>query len=394
MRYASPYTPGAGTMPPYLAGRDELIETADKYLQAIEKGYPQKSIVYYGLRGVGKTVLLNVIEEKADEMDLLYAHIEIAEKKSFIRQISNASKKIIHRMSTVEAAKDAMKKALGILQAFNITYNPEDKTFSAGMSEPSAYITTGVLADDLTEMLVSMGRMASKGKQVICFFIDEIQYMKDDEMEALVNALHRVNQLRLPIVIFGAGLPKVLKILGEVKSYAERLFNYVPIAELTDDAAREAIIKPAEDFDVTYTADAVDSIIKWTRGYPFFIQELCNTVWEFTEKEQIDIEDVDRVIPTFLSHLDASFFKVRYDRCTKKEHDFLFAMAKCGELPCTISNVAKIMKKRVNSISPIRAQLISKGIVYSTGHGEIDFTVPLFDEYLKRINPELKLDGE
>lgn len=391
MKYASPYTPGAGTMPPYLAGRDELLNNADKYLVSMQKGYPQQPVIYFGLRGVGKTVLLNAIEEKADEMDILYSHIEIAEKRSFIRQIANSSKKILHRMSAVESAKDFARKALGILQAFNVTYNPEDQTFSAGLNEPSAYVTTGILSDDLTDMFVTMGRTASKAGEVICFFVDEIQYMKDDEMEALVNALHRVSQLRLPIIMFGAGLPKVLRILGEVKSYAERLFKFIPVAALSDEEARKAIVEPAKELEVIYEDDAVDEVIRWTKGYPYFIQEMCSTVWEYTEKEIISKEDIERVIPTFLSHLDESFFRVRFERCTKKEQDFLFAMVKCGELPCSISNVAHFMKKGVSSISPLRAQLISKGIIYSTSHGEIDFTVPLFNEYLRRINPELKI---
>lgn len=394
MKVGSPYTPGAGAMPPYLAGREELIENAHKYINAIVKGYPQQPVIYYGLRGVGKTVLLNAIEEKAEELNILYAHIEIAEKKGFIRQIANHSKKMIHSMSMVETAKDIAKKALGILQAFNITYNPEEQTFSAGISEPSAYITTGSLSDDLTDMFVTMGRTAAKANAVICFFVDEIQYMKDDEMEALINALHRANQLRLPIALFGAGLPKVLRIFGEIKSYAERLFKFIPVAELSDTAAREAVERPANDLGVQYSESAVELIIRWSKGYPYFIQELCGTVWEYTDGEIISEQDVARIIPTFLNHLDESFFKVRYERCTKKEHDFLFAMAKCGELPCTISNVAYFMKKRVNSISPLKAQLISKGIIYSTGHGEIDFTVPLFDEYLKRINPELRIEAD
>lgn len=393
MRYASPYTPGAGAMPRYLAGRESMLEEADKILEAVAMGYPQKPVIYYGLRGVGKTVLLNAIEEKAEELDILYAHIEIAEKRSFIVQIANASKKIIHRMSVIESVKDLGHKALGILQAFQVTYNPEEQTFTAGIAEPSMYVSSGVLSDDLTEMFVAMGRMAAKAKRAICFFVDEIQYMKPNEMEALINALHRVNQLRLPITIYGAGLPKILKILGEVKSYSERLFQYIEVAELSDHAATDAIVKPAAELGVQYEEEAVEEIKEWSRGYPFFIQELCNTIWEETESEIIKKSDVERVIPVFLDKLDRGFFKIRYDRCTKKEHDFLFAMVRCGSLPCTISNVAKILGKRVSSISPTRAQLISKGIIYSTGHGEIDFTVPQFDRYLKRINPDLIIES-
>ncbi len=393
MRYASPYTPGAGAMPRYLAGRESMLEEADKILEAVAMGYPQKPVIYYGLRGVGKTVLLNAIEEKAEELDILYAHIEIAEKRSFIVQIANASKKIIHRMSVIESVKDLGHKALGILQAFQVTYNPEEQTFTAGIAEPSMYISSGVLSDDLTEMFVAMGRMAAKAKRAICFFVDEIQYMKPNEMEALINALHRVNQLRLPITIYGAGLPKILKILGEVKSYSERLFQYIEVAELSDHAATDAIVKPATELGVQYEEEAVEEIKEWSKGYPFFIQELCNTIWEETGSEIIKKSDVERVIPVFLDKLDKGFFKIRYDRCTKKEHDFLFAMVRCGSLPCTISNVAKILGKRVSSISPTRAQLISKGIIYSTGHGEIDFTAPQFDRYLKRINPDLIIES-
>ncbi len=392
-RYASPYTPGAGAMPRYLAGREGMLEEADKILEAVAMGYPQKSVIYYGLRGVGKTVLLNAVEEKAEELNVLYTHIEIAEKRSFIIQIANASKKIIHRMSVVESAKALGHKALGILQAFQVTYNPEEQTFTAGLSEPSMYISSGVLSDDLTEMFVAMGRMAAKAQKAICFFIDEIQYMKSNEMEALINALHRANQLRLPIIVYGAGLPKILKILGDVKSYSERLFQYIEVAELSDPAAVDAIVKPAVELGVKYEKEAVEEIKEWSKGYPFFIQELCNTIWEETEGEIIKKSDVEHVIPIFLDKLDKGFFKIRFDRCTKKEHDFLFAMIRCGNLPCTISNVAEVLEKKVSSVSPTRAQLISKGIIYSTGHGEIDFTVPQFDRYLKRINPELTIES-
>lgn len=394
MKYASPYTPGAGAMPSYLAGRNEMLENAEKTLQALVNGYPQKSVVYYGLRGVGKTVLLNAIEDQAEQLNILYSHIEIAEKRSFIIQIANASKKMIHQMSVVEAAKDFGRKAVGILQAFQVTYNPEDQTFTAGEGEPSAYVSTGVLSDDLTEMFVAMGRTAVKAGKAICFFIDEIQYMKTNEMEALINALHRVNQLRLPIIVYGAGLPKILRILGEVKSYSERLFKFILVSKLSDEEATAAIVNPARKLNVMYEDGAVNEIKKWTEGYPYFIQELCDTVWEYTNKEIIFESDVERVIPTFETNLDKGFFKVRFDRCTKKEQDFLFAMVKCGDLPCTISNVAKILGKKGNAVSPTRAQLINKGLVYSTGHGEIDFTVPQFDLFLKRINPQLRIEKE
>lgn len=362
MRYANPYTLGAGFMPGYLAVREELLEDAEKYLNTLILGYPQQSVIYYGLRGVGKTVLLNAIEEKTDNMSILMEHIEMAEKKNFTKQIANSSKKFIHKMSFKETAKDIVNKAQGLLKAFSLTYNPGDQSFSVGMND-SEYITTGDLSDDLTELFVSMGKVADKTGYAICYFIDEIQYMKDEEAEALVNAIHRCNQLRLPIMIFGAGLPKIIRMLGKIKSYSERLFRFEEVGALSEQDAKDAIAKPAEQLAVYYDKTALERIIQETKGYPYFIQELCSAVWNAFNLDSGMIEKV-----------------------------FIFAMVKCGDLPCTISNVARIMKKEVKSISPYRAQLINKGVIYATGHAEIDFTVPGFDEYLKRINPELTIE--
>ena len=393
MKYANPYTPGAGFMPGYLAGREELLADAEKYLNTLILGYPQQSVIYYGLRGVGKTVLLNAIEEKTDNMPVLMEHIEIAEKKNFTKQIANSSKKFIHKMSFKETAKDIVNKAQGLLKAFSLTYNPGDQSFSVGMND-SEYITTGDLSDDLTELFVSMGKVADKTGYAICYFIDEIQYMKDEEAEALVNAIHRCNQLRLPIMIFGAGLPKIIRMLGKIKSYSERLFRFEEVGALSEQDAKDAIVKPAEQLAVHYDKAALERIIQETKGYPYFIQELCSAVWnEFNlDSGVIKKENVENAIPQFYENLDRGFYKMRYDRCTHVEKVFIFAMVKCGDLPCTISNVARIMKKEVKSISPYRAQLINKGVIYATGHAEIDFTVPGFDEYLKRINPELTIE--
>ena len=297
-------------------------------------------------------------------MPVLMGHIEIAEKKNFTQQITNYSKKFIHKMSFKETAKDFVSKV------------------------------TGDLSDDLTDLFVTMGKMADKTGYAICFFVDEIQYMKDEEIGALVNAIHRCNQLRLPLMIFGAGLPKILKTLGKVKSYSERLFRFEEIDALSDEDARDAIVKPAEPLEGSYTEEALKRIIRETQGYPYFIQELCSAIWEELAPEQtvIDIDDVEHAIVKFYENLDLGFYKLRYDRCTHKEKIFIFAMAKCKKLPCSISNVAKMMESEVASISPYRAQLINKSVIYATGYAEIDFTVPGFDRFLKRVNPELQID--
>lgn len=389
MKYTNPYTPGAGFMPGYLAGRELILGEAEKYINTLVLGYPQQSVIYYGLRGVGKTVLLNAIEKMVDEHVILMEHVEIAEKKNFTKQIANCSKKFIHQMSVKETAKDFAVKLQGILRAFSVTYNPGEQTFSLGMNEGD-YMTTGDLSVDLTDLFVSMGKMAEKTGNAICFFVDEIQYMKEAEAEALVNAIHRCNQLRLPIMIFGAGLPKIMKMLGEIKSYSERLFKFEEIGALKDEDAIDAIVKPIEVMRIQYEEKALKRILEITKGYPHFIQEMCSTIWEMSDTELITVADVEKAIPEFYRNLDKGFFKVRYDRCTQKEKMFIFAMVQCGDLPCTISNVAKIMGRNVSSVSPYRAQLINKGVIYATAHGEIDFTVPGFDDFLKRMNPELK----
>ena len=399
MNYPNPYTPGAGFVPAYLAGREHLLKDAEKYLNAICNGYPQQSVIYYGLRGVGKTVLLNIIEQIADTKDVLFEHIEIKEIKNrnekgyFEQQIANVCKKFIHAMSIKESAQDLVKKAWGMWRAFSVTYNGQDNTFSMGINEDMlGYIGTGDLSSDLTDLFVAMGKIAKEAGYAICLFVDEIQYMQDDELEAEINAIHRCNQLRLPIMIFGAGLPKIIKSMGEVKSYTESVFKFEMVDALKENETQEAIVQPAADFDVKYSDDALQLIIEITGRYPYFIQELCSTVWDLSEEPLIRKRIVEEAKQLFLERLDQSFFKVRYDRATPKERQFMFAMVKCGDLPCTISNVAKILEKQVKSISPTRGQLINKGLIYATGYAEIDFTVPQFDGFLKRKNPELELN--
>lgn len=389
MRMVNPYTPGAGKMPMWLAGREELVENAKMTIQATIKGYPRNPVIYYGLRGVGKTVLLNAIEKIADEEPVIVEHIEIAERGSFAKQIAISSQKIMRQLSVAEMAKDIFLKVKDVISSFYVTYNPADSTFTAGVSDTIPYCIAGNLSEDLTDLIVSLGKASEKAGKPICFFVDEIQYMKKDEMEALVNALHRCNQLRLPIVFYGAGLPKVLRIFGEVKSYSERLFQFIKIDNLKEEYAIQAIEKPAADFNVTYEHSALQEIIDETKGYPYFIQALCSVVWDRTDKGNITSKDILDNKSVYLEELDSSFFKVRYDRCTKKEQEFLVAMARCGALPCTIANVAHFMDSSVQKISPLRAKLIDKGLIYATSHGEIDYTVPQFDAYLKRVRDDV-----
>lgn len=395
--FRNPYTPGAGKTPKFIAGRDDIIENAEQNIKATLSGYPSRSIIYYGLRGVGKTVILNAIEEICDNEYVLNCHIEVKDDSNFIKSLSIACNGFIQSISAKEDIKDKLSKLLAVFKSFTTKYNPEDNTFSFSLSDqPIGYgnAGTGDLANDITELLVTLGKYAKNINEAICFCIDEIQYAKVVELEALVTAIHRINQLDLPIVFFCAGLPKILKTMGEIKSYTERLFEFIKIDSLTQSEAKAAITIPAEKLKVKYTDAALTEIIQITEGYPYFIQELCSTIWsEHNKTNLIDLADVTQYIGLTYNKLDVGFFMVRYDRCTPKEKDFIVAMVLCDKLPCTVANVACIMSSSSKSISPLRAQLINKGIIYATGHGEIDFTVPQFDKFLKRINPNLEMNS-
>lgn len=384
----NPYTPGAGLVPSYLAGRDDTISEAREVIVSVAHGFPTRSIVYYGLRGVGKTVLLNKIEEIADENRVLYEHIEVSERSSFKISISFHIQKLIRQLSTKEQAKFYLDKALSILKAFQITYSPEGDVSLGLKDDIDAAVgvsDTGNFQNDLTELFVSLGTLAQKNENAVCLFIDEIQYLKDDEFEALIAAIHRVNQKGLPVTLFSAGLPKVAKIAGDIKSYAERLFSFISISSLTPEAAKLALTEPAKRLAVAYTEEAINEIIKITDGYPYFLQEYGRQVWAFIKDNVIDITSVRAAYPIFEKNLDDSFLKVRYDRATPKEKEFMIAMAECGELPCTIAQIASKMQTNVQSVSPVRGQLIYKGFIYSARYGEVDFTVPQFKQYLKRV---------
>lgn len=390
--YLNPYTPGAGLIPGYLAGREDTLNQSKEILAYLSKGKPTRSIIYYGLRGVGKTVLLNKIEQFADDNDdILYEHIEISENGSFKSAISLHCQKIIRQISSKAAVKDIASKALSVLKAFNVTYSSGGTDITLSINDeidPAVGISdTGNFQNDLTELFVSMGNLAAKSERAVCFFIDEIQYMKDEEFEALIAAVHRINQKGLPVLVFGAGLPKIAKIAGDIKSYAERLFQFVEIDSLEEEAAVAALVEPAKEEGVVFEDAAVSEILKITGGYPYFIQEYGKQVWEYINEEGvITLEAVEKAKADFNASLDSSFFKVRYDRATAKEKEFMIAMVKCGDLPCTIAQIAKIMGVKTTSIGPLRGQLIHKGFIYATGHAEVDFTVPQFDQYLKRIN--------
>ena len=381
MKKINPYTPGAGVMPGYLAGRDEVIQEGKDSIYSLMHGYPRQPIIYYGLRGVGKTVLLTALNEYAIREGVLTFHFEIQEKVSLINDIILSANQTLSKISKVEKIKNIFEVAKNSLQNFTLTYTAGENSVSVEMNKKLGEM---MLQSNLVELLLNLGRLAKESKNTIIYFIDEIQYAKQNELEALITAQHRINQERLPITIIGAGLPKILVNMTESKTYAERMFAFVEISSLDYKDAKNAIVNPGKPFNITYTEEALEEIYKITEGYPYFIQQFCYIISK--KYKEIDLNVVNEMKIVFFKELDKSFFKVRFDKCTPKEKEFMFAMVNCGELPCTVANVAHILNKDLKSISPIRARLINKGLIYATRHGEIDFTVPKFDEFLKRIS--------
>ena len=382
----NPYRPGAGLVPAYLAGRENTIQEAEQVLESIKAGFADRSIIYYGLRGVGKTVLLNKIEFIADEIGIPSEYIEISEQKNTFKQdIALYIYKLLNRVSTKNWIEKFGGKSLGILKAFSIRYSMDEQALEIGYDPVKGIADTGNFQNDITELFLLVGNAAAQNEQGVIFFIDEVQYMQDSDLEALIKALHRTNQKGYPLAIFVAGLPKITKIAGDIKSYAERLFRFVEIDSLDEKAARLALTEPAKKFHVKYNEDAVRKIVDITEGYPYFLQEYGKWVWDARAGKDVITTDIaDEAYKKFEESLDKAFFKVRYDRATPREIDFMLAMVKCGTLPCSTKDVASAMGVSPQQISALRAQLIHKGFIYAVERGQIDFTVPQFDRYMLR----------
>lgn len=382
----NPYTPGAGVVPNYLAGRDELINKAEEILKSVNNGMYAKSLMFYGLRGVGKTVLLNVIQDKAEDLNIPYEHLEISENDNFKEVIGIILKKLLVELSYLDKVKESAFKVLGTLKAFSVSYLDID--FGIDIDALKGKADTGHFQNDLTELFLQIGSIAKKANKCLIIFIDEVQYLKTEDFEALIAALHRVSQKRLPLYIFGAGLPKIAKIAGDTKSYAERLFDYIKIDSLEEIDAEKALIEPAKEQGKTFSKEAINRVTSETEGYPYFIQEFGLDIWENSKENEITLENVESAYEKFIKKLDEGFFNVRYERATESEKAYLKAMGQLGKGPYDTPEVLRVLRKEASQVSAVRSSLIDKGLVYSPSHGRIAFTVPHFEKFLARIEKE------
>lgn len=385
----NPYSPGAGTPPPELAGRDQLRESIRISLLRIRLGNPAKSALMVGLRGVGKTVLLDQIRSDADREGLYTVRAEAPEGRSLPAILAPQLRLALLRLSKVEKAKDLATQALRGLAGFAKALKVKFNDIEVGLdfeSEPGL-ADNGDLELDLTMLLEAVGRAAKQAENALVIFIDELQYVEESELAALITALHRCSQQKLPVSVVGAGLPQLRGRAGNAKSYAERLFDYPDIGPLPVTAAKEALEKPAADLGVVFEAEAVNAIVARTQGYPYFLQEWGKHSWEIAKASPITLKDVEVASDQAIAALDESFFRVRFDRLKPSEKVYLRAMAELGPGPHRSGDIAEMLNRPVSAFGPVRSSLISKGMVWSPSHGDTAFTVPLFDEFMKRIIP-------
>lgn len=385
----NPYTPGAGTPPSELAGRDALREKVRICIERLRIGNTAKSVLMVGLRGVGKTVLLDQMCTDAEATGIHTIRVEAPENRSLPALLAPALRVALLRLSQIEAARNLAQKSLRALAGFAKALKFKFQDIEVGIDfEPEKGLAdNGDLESDLTALFVEVGNAAKAAKTVLVIFIDELQYVKQTEFAALISALHRCAQLKLPLTVVGAGLPQLLSLAGEAKSYAERLFDYPIVDKLDQVAAADAIRKPARNLNVDYEDAAVESIIANTQGYPYFLQEWGKHAWDLAQASPITALDIERASKITMAALDESFFRVRLERTTPSEKRYLRAMAELGPGPHRSGDIAQHMNKKANSFGPVRSSLISKGIVWSPIHGDTAFTVPLFHEYLLRTVP-------
>jgi len=385
----NPYAPGAGSPPPELAGRSEIITNAEIALRRIQLGRSVQSPVLVGLRGVGKTVLLVRIKDFAESEHAHTISVEAHEGKSLAELLVPGIRKTLFALSAVEKAKVAARRGLRIFQSFvnaaKVTIGDMEVSLSIGAETGTA--DSGDLEADLSELFQSLGVAAQAARTSVVFLIDELQYLNEKEFSALIMAMHHVSQNSLPVVLVGAGLPQILGLAGNSKSYAERLFTFPDIGALGESDAKAAIVNPAKAEGVRFADQAVAQILEVTERYPYFLQQWAHEAWNVAQGTMVEAADVIRAHNNAISVLDGSFFKVRFDRCTPSEKKYMRALAEFGTGAHRSGDIAYALGVKTASVAPTRSNLIKKGMIYSPSHGDTAFTVPLFDQYMKRAIP-------
>ena len=388
-RFSNPYVPGAGLQPPELAGREALMHNASLDMDRVLAGRPAKGLILLGLRGVGKTVLLNRLRGQADDKGFCTIRMEAPEGGSLPELLAPELRRTLYSLDLRRAASHHLHRAAGVLANFARAFKVTVGDFGFGFDVTPGEGDTGNLEQDLPRLLVATAKAAAERATAVGLFIDEVQYLSSKELAAVIVACHEVAQENLPFLFVGAGLPQVAALAGKAKSYAERLLDYPDVGSLEPDDARSALVKPAEAEGVSFEGGAVDGILRAAQNFPYFIQEWGYQVWNAAPSSPITTDMVRTATPEVVEHLDSNFFRVRFDRLTPLEQKYLRAMAELGPGPHATGSISDTLGVRTASVATVRQRLIAKGMVWSQRHGETAFTVPMFDAFMKRQMPRL-----
>lgn len=394
-KISNPFCPGAGSPPPELVGRDALLQQSHVLLRRVINGKSEKSFLLTGLRGVGKTVLLNEIERLALKEKYRTIFLEAHHGKSLAALLAPHLRTLLFNLDRLAGVGNKAKQALGVLKSFVNAIHLKVGEIELGLDlEPTIGLAdSGDLEIDLTTLFTAAAEAAQERNTAIAIFIDEIQYFSKPELSALIMAMHRMQQRQLPLVLVGAGLSILPALAGDSKSYAERLFDFPSITALSEKDARKALQEPVQLEKVSFTDEAIKEIYRFTQGYPYFIQEWGYQTWNHAEKSPIEIDTVQQASEIVMNRLDENFFRVRFDRLTPKEKIYLRAMAELGEGPYRTSQIGNLLKENSTALATTRANLINKGMAYSPTHGVMAFTVPLFDQFMRRAIPAHSIES-
>ena len=388
----NPFSPGAGSPPPELAGRDGILEQARVLLGRVLAKRPEKSLLLTGLRGVGKTVLLNEIERMAQNAGYRTILVEAHEGKSLAVLLAPHLRRLLFDLDRIAGAGDKVRRGMAVLKSFVGAIRVTVGDIDIGLDiepEPGA-ADSGDLEVDLPSLFMAVGEAAQERGVAVAILIDEIQYFSSSELSALIMAMHKMQQRQLPLVLIAAGLPILPGLMGESKSYAERLFSFPDIGPLPELDAIKALQDPVREAGEAFEPAALDEIFRLTRGYPYFLQEWGYQAWNHATASPISLKVVQETSDLVSRRLDENFFRVRFDRLTPREKKYLRAMAELGPGPHRTGDVADKLGVKINTLGPVRAHLIKKGMVYSPSHGDMAFTVPLFDEFMRRAIPRFE----
>lgn len=390
----NPFNPGAGTKPPQLAGRDSQLERARLALARLKAGRTARGQMFLGLRGVGKTVLLKSVETTARAEGLLPVAVEVPEDQRLAQCLAPVLRSALYDLSRTAKARQLAEKSLAVLgrfaQAFKVNLTTGE--LSVHPDSVRGIADSGDLETDLPALCIQIAEAAIAAERPVVMLIDELQYLSEPDLRALIVAMHKVAQADLPLVLFGAGLPQLAALAGAAKSYAERLFEYPEVGPLDLQGARDAIQLPVQQAGLDIAPDARDLIVARTEGYPYFLQEWGQHTWDVAVGPRIEVADVETASPLTMADLDGGFFRVRFDRLTQAEREYLRAMAALGAGPHRSGEIAERLGAKVSAVGALRATLIGKGMIYSPKHGDTAFTVPMFDDFMRRTMPRWKAD--